>query len=321
MRVYRAHSASISNISISPFPPPLPNTAPEGFGKFVPQTLIKSSTAPATSITASPRKNRTTLAVPNNPVNAIYIATSSIDGNVCIQSLIDVKDVQLRSFGRPVQAVALSPEYKYDRMYISGGIAGNLILTIGGKTGINSTSTTAGTVAATASGWLGAIGLSGNVGKDTILHSGEGIISTIKWSLSGNYVVWINEQGVKIMRSNLHLNSADSDSAWKRIGHIDRPDDQNWGEMASAWKARVEWIDSKSLQTNQMEKSNEIPEIISASSSIINSKKKPIANAERLLIGWGGTIWIVDIHHEGPFDGTKSNTRNSPSGRPEIVKM
>ena len=66
--------------------------------------------------------------MPNTPSNQIYIASASIDGHVCVSSLVDPKDVTLRNFARPVQAVALSPDYKNDRSYLSGGLAGELIL-------------------------------------------------------------------------------------------------------------------------------------------------------------------------------------------------
>ncbi|TQS39260.1 hypothetical protein Golomagni_00219 [Golovinomyces magnicellulatus] len=321
LRVYHAHSATISSISISPFAPPSPNTVTEGISRFSSQIPKRSVPTFSDDLNASPKKNRTISVLPNIPSNAIYIATSSIDGNVCVQSLIDVKDVQLRSFGRPVQAVSLSPEYKTDKTYISGGSSGNLVLTVGGKAGTTSTSNTVGT-AAIASGWLGAIGLSGNTGKDTILHSGEGIISTIKWSLSGKYVVWINEHGVKIMRSNLHLDSVDSEFAWKRIGHIDRPDDNNSEEMASVWKARVEWINLDTLCANEEDNIGETK--ISSPSGTTKTKSQKSqrdTNLEKLLVGWGGTIWILNIHPEGPLTDVRSDARSRSICRPEITKI
>ena len=162
---------------------------------------------------------------------------------------MDPKDVTLRNFARPVQAVALSPEYKSDRSYLSGGLAGELILTVGGQAGVRSNANTSHAAAA-AQGWLGAIGLGGNSGKDTVLHSGEGIISTIKWSLSGKYVAWANEYGIRIIRSNIHLHSADAESAWKTVGFIEKPNRRIWEEMASVWKARLEWIDDGWLESD-----------------------------------------------------------------------
>jgi hypothetical protein len=257
--------------------------------------------------------------VANTPSNAIYIATSSIDGNVCVASLVDIKDVQLRNFARPVQAVAVSPDFKNDRTYISGGLAGNLVLTVGGRSGTSSTSTTTGTAAAAASGWLGSLGLSSNTGRDTVLHSGEGAISTIKWSLSGKYVVWINEQGIKIMRSNLHLESADAESAWKRIAHVDRPQEDGWEEMAGVWKGRAEWIDEKGLENDDDDKTREE----GLSSSGTARLKQQVANAnkriEKLVVGWGGTVWIINVHPGGVGIGKNAGERTV--GRGEIIKM
>lgn len=231
-------------------------------------------------------------------------------------SLVDVKDNQLRDFARPVQAVALSPDYKNDRTYISGGLAGNLVLTVGGRSG--ETSTTTGTAAASASGWLGAIGLGSNTGKDTVLHSGEGTISTIKWSLSGKYVVWINEQGIKIMRSNLHLESADAESAWKRIAHVDRPQEAGWEEMAGVWKGRAEWIDEKNLETDEDDKARESTAVSSAKAKLKQQALVSTRN-EKLLVGWGGTVWIINVHPGGVGVGKHAGERTV--GRAEILKM
>lgn len=234
-------------------------------------------------------------------------------------SLVDVKDVQLRNFARPVQAVGLSPEYKSDRTYISGGLAGNLVLTVGGRAGTSSNSTTTGSASATAAGWLGTIGLGGNDGKDTILHSGEGPISTISWSLTGKYIVWINEKGVKIMRSNLHLESADSESAWKRIGHVDPPEEEGWEEMAGVWKGRVEWVDEKNLETDDDDKIREISAPTPATAKLKQQSSKSSKRIEKLLIGWGGTIWIINVHPGGT--GVGKNVGERSVGRAEKIKM
>jgi hypothetical protein len=233
--------------------------------------------------------------------------------------LVDVKDVQLRNFARPVQAVALSPDYKNDRTYISGGLAGNLVLTVGGRAGTSSTSTTTGTAAATASGWLGTIGLGTNAGRDTVIHSGEGTISSVKWSLSGKYVAWVTEHGVKIMRSHLQLESIDAEAAWKRIGHIDRPDDDGWEEMAGVWKARVEWIDEKTLETDEDDKVRESSTTFPATANLKQQATKSSKRIEKLLIGWGGTIWIVNVHPGGTGVGKRVGERSV--GKPEIIKM
>lgn len=233
-----------------------------------------------------------------------------MDGNVCVQSLLDFKDVQLRSFGRPVQCVALSPNYKADRMYISGGLAGHLVLTTGGQPG-RSTSTTTGTAAAAAAGWLGSVGLAGNAAKDTILHSGEGTISCVRWSLSGKFVMWLNEHGIKIMRTSLHLESPSSeDDAWTRIGHIDRPQTEEWETMASVWKGRAEWIDENSLEVDSLR--------TTTGGEVAKEVNQTHVDSERLLIGWGETIWIVHVHSG---DQRGAHVSGKSAGRAEIVKM
>ncbi|KAH6654529.1 WD domain-containing protein [Truncatella angustata] len=320
LRNYHAHSASVTTVSISPFPPPLP---PTSLQSAVAARAVSQSTSQKPSsvhsrkptATDSPRKPREPDALPNIPSNNIYVGTSSMDGNVCVQSLMDMKDVSLRNFARPVQAVALSPDYKNDRTYLSGGTAGSLILTVNPPQG-RSTSTTIGTAAAAASGWLGSMGLGTNTGKDTVLHSGEGIISTIKWSLSGKYVVWLNEHGIKIMRSKLQLESADAEDAWKRIGHIDRPQTDEWEEMAGVWKGRAEWIDEQAIETDEDGKA---PEPVSEPSpATVKKTTRRGKNYERLLVGWGGTIWIIHVHPGGV--GVGRNVGEKSIGKAEIAK-
>ncbi len=217
----------------------------------------------------------------------------------------------MRNFGRPIQAVALSPEYKYDHNYLSGGQAGSLVLTSGGQSGKSAIANLGG-AAATAQGWLGAVGLGSNTGTDKVLHSGEGVISTIKWSLSGKYVLWVNEHGIKIMRSNLQLETADSAFEWKRFSHIDRPSRQGWDDMAGVWKARAEWIDRDNLEIDDESKSDMSP-----------SNGKPSASTkatiEEAVIGWGDTIWLIRVHADSV--GTGKDIGERKIGRAEVINM
>ncbi|KAL9110375.1 MAG: hypothetical protein Q9227_005106 [Pyrenula ochraceoflavens] len=315
LRVYSAHTAGVSSISISPFPPPLPSVRAENTQKVTVPTSEKSTSVSQDSPNSkqSPRQ----LPIPPIPSNQIYIGTSSIDGNVCVQSLIDPKDVLLRNFGRPVQAVALSPEYKADRNYLSGGVAGSLILTSGGQIG-RSAHANVGSAAAVASGWLGSIGVGANTGSDKVLHSGEGAISTIKWSLSGKYVVWVNEYGIKIMRSNLRLESADSGFEWKRMSHIDRPSSAGWEEMAAVWKARAEWIDRDNVESDDdpLPRSDPLFDTngdTQTSAKTISERNK----AEEALVGWGGTIWLIRVQPGGA--GSGKNVGERSIGRVEVI--
>ncbi|KAI9807969.1 MAG: hypothetical protein M1825_005276 [Sarcosagium campestre] len=318
LRVYHAHSASVTAVSISPFPPPIPSGKPDAVNRIVSQanqSSQKSSSSKAGASASSSKSPSHQPPPPPTPSNSIHIATSSIDGNVCIASLVDPKDVLLRNFARPVQSVAISPEFKTDRTYISGGLAGKLILTSGGRAGTSSTASSGGGAAA-AAGWLGSMGLGSNTAKDTVLHSGEGSISTIKWSLSGKYVVWINEKGIKIMRSNLHLDSADVDYAWKRIAHVDHPYGEKWDEMSSVWKARAEWIKDTGLETGLGQPqehprtdngpSNE--DIFTAPNKVL--PKSGIKKPEILAVGWGNTAWIIHVHPGGPGTGKEAGERS-----------
>ncbi|KAI0909593.1 hypothetical protein F4823DRAFT_594039 [Ustulina deusta] len=320
---YHAHDASITSISLSPYPPPAlpPTLKPEAVARATAQAVSRPSSQQTDSSPArQPRKMRELPQIPNLPSNNIFIASSSMDGLVRVQSLVDLKDYQLRNFARPVQAVAVSPEYKSDRTYISGGRAGNLVLTIGAPQG-RSTSTTVGTAAAAASGWLGSMGLGNNTGKDTILHSGEGAISTIKWSLSGKYFVWLNEHGMKIMRTKMYLEGADAEDAWKRIGHIDRPQTDEWEEMAGFWEGRAEWIDDQAIGSGDDEaKEGSLPATLSpAAARLALQARNYDKTIERLIVGWGGTIWIIHVH-PGNVNSIKNDTQRS-AGRAEIAKI
>ncbi|KAF1808378.1 hypothetical protein P152DRAFT_477408 [Eremomyces bilateralis CBS 781.70] len=298
LRHYRAHTASITSVSVSPFPPPLPSARSEAATKprvTSPESRRSAPMAPPTSSPRTPRHAQ----IPTTPSNSIYIATASIDGHVCVQSLVDPKDVMLRNFARPIQAVALSPEYKSDRSFVSGGLAGQLILTSGGRLGASSNANT-NSAAAAASGWLGSLGIGSNPGKDAVLHSGEGSISTIKWSLSGKFVVWINEHGIKIMRTNLKLDSLDSERAWKTIGHIDRPKHGNWEDLGGGWKGRADWVN-----TDWLESDEEGP--------VVQNGTNAKHSVEKLVVGWGDTAWVLLVKSERAGVGKDAGERFSGS--------
>jgi hypothetical protein len=200
---------------------------------------------------------------------------------------------------------------------VSGGLAGNLILTVGGRTGVKENANT-NSAAAAASGWLGSMGIGSNTGKDTVLHSGEGIISSIKWSLSGKFVAWVNEQGIKVMRSNLKLDGADPDYAWKRIAHIDRPNRKHWDEMAGVWKARVDWIDERCLETDEDEPTathtNGTTSSSAASEALKLTKGLPKRKRiEKLVVGWGDSAWVLHVSPENTAKGKDASERNGGS--------
>lgn len=95
-----------------------------------------------------------------------FIATASMDGKISIVQLAGGNDVFILDLKRPMMAVAMEPLYHKHpnkRLFISGGLAGNLTLH--------------------EKGWLG--------NKETILHSDEGSIWSAEWK--NNLVVWAND--------------------------------------------------------------------------------------------------------------------------------
>lgn len=235
---------------------------------------------------------------------------------------MDRKDVIKRNFSRPVQSVALSPDYKNDRTFLSGGLAGSLILTVGGEVGASSNANT-NSAAAAASGWLGSIGLGSSTGKDSVLHSGEGMVGAIKWSLSGKFVIWVNEQGMWIMRSNLKLESADSEFAWRRIGHVDKPNRRIWEDMAGVWKPRIEWVDDQNLEQDE-EITSVVPETKETGKPTQGQNKNGTKTTikkkfEKVVVGWGDTAWVIHVIPGGTGVGKHAGERTA--GSADIINM
>lgn len=295
LRVYRPHSASVTSISISPFPSARPNNAQshDTHSTSSPMEfpgLRRAPTLASTSPSLSPFTARSQRSSPSSQSSSpVYIASSSVDGNVCVVSLTDPKDIILRNFGRPVQTVALSPNYRQDRTFLSGGLAGSLIVTVGGRVGAKSNATILEHAVTNPSTWLGSLGLTtgNNIGSDSVLHGGEGLINAVKWSLSGRFVAWVNEEGIKIMRSNMHLDAADAELAWTRIGHIDRPTGAAWDEMAGVWKARAQWLCPDFLELDDDE--------VAYPPGVSHAPATPSSEPEKLVVGWGSTIWFINV--------------------------
>ncbi len=86
------------------------------------------------------------------------------------------------------QAVAIDPEFSKSkkRQFVTGGLAGELVLNKKGLFGSNS---------------------------KTVLHSGEGPILTIQWRTL--FIAWANDVGVKLYDTSTN----------QRISYIDRPVD------------------------------------------------------------------------------------------------
>jgi len=98
-----------------------------------------------------------------------YVGSCSDDGTVVVTGLYTDEQSKY-DYGRPIKTVALDPDYavKKSRQFVSGGMAGNLVLN--------------------SKGWLGS--------RDHVLHSGEGTIHAVKWC--GSLIAWANDAGVKM---------------------------------------------------------------------------------------------------------------------------
>mmetsp|Transcript_19730 Transcript_19730/g.37590 ORF Transcript_19730/g.37590 Transcript_19730/m.37590 type:complete len:920 (-) Transcript_19730:193-2952(-) len=113
-----------------------------------------------------------------------FVGSSSDDGSVAVTGLCSEEQFTYQ-YGDPVKTLALDPEYavKKSRSFVSGGVAGNLILN--------------------SKGWLG--------NRDHVLHSGEGGLHAVRWR--GSLIAWANDAGVKMYDSAAHV----------RVAHIPRP--------------------------------------------------------------------------------------------------
>ena len=58
-----------------------------------------------------------------------YFATGSIDGTVVIGSIEDAQDISGFDFKRPIHAVVLDKNYASTKTFVSGGMAGDVVLT------------------------------------------------------------------------------------------------------------------------------------------------------------------------------------------------
>lgn len=100
-------------------------------------------------------------------LNAIYLSLSLFlgIGEIALQSLGPTAEAHVFDLRRPMCCVALEPRFgkRNTRQFVSGGMAGQLVLH--------------------EKGWLGQ--------KDIVIHSGEGPIWTVKWR--GTLIAWAND--------------------------------------------------------------------------------------------------------------------------------
>ena len=101
-----------------------------------------------------------------------YFATGSIDGTVVIGSIEDAQDISGFDFKRPIHAVVLDKNYASTKTFVSGGMAGDVVLT--------------------QRNWLGNR-------TDTILEKNNGAIVGIY--TVDDVIFWMNDNGITFYSS------------------------------------------------------------------------------------------------------------------------
>lgn len=121
------------------------------------------------------------------------------------------------------------------------------------------------------------------------------------------------------MRTNLFLESTDSDLAWKRIGFVGKPNRRVWQDMAALWKARVEWIDDDSLESdddaimslNDHRDHSKTETTLPHHRRHKSGKEAKVEKVEKLVVGWGDAAWIINVM-PGEVFGTGKTGERSP---------
>lgn len=220
-----------------------------------------------------------------------FIATASMDGKISIVQLAGGNDVFILDLKRPMMAVAMEPLYHKHpnkRLFISGGLAGNLTLH--------------------EKGWLG--------NKETILHSDEGSIWSAEWK--NNLVVWANDTGIRIIDINTH----------QKIAYIPRRADEPRADLYRchfSWSAPekllVGWADTiRVLSIKENPNPSHIPRGListsSASSSNLSVKVDMVFQVDCIISGicaWeaqGSPDIAILAHTSEPDESDRDTSTN-----------
>ena len=141
--------------------------ASETFFAFATHNGVIHLTKPDFTLIRSYRAHRASIL--GLATDGTYLASASIDGTVVIGSVLEAEDISASNFKRPVHSVALDPNYKSSKTFISGGMAGDVILS--------------------ERGWLGNR-------SDTILQKSDDPVIAIYW-IDG-LIIWMNDSGINI---------------------------------------------------------------------------------------------------------------------------
>lgn len=116
--------------------------------------------------------------------DGFYVGSASMDGTVVIGSVADVKDISASDFHRPVHTLALDPNYKSSKVFISGGMAGDVILS--------------------ERNWLGSR-------SDTVIQHSDDPVTSVYWIDS--LIICMDESGINVYGQHSR----------EKLLHIDRP--------------------------------------------------------------------------------------------------
>lgn len=163
--------------------------------------------------------------------NDEFVATASIDGTTVISSILDPSDLAQASYRRPVHALALHPDYRDHRCYISGGTAGQVILS--------------------EKGWL-------KSRSDKILAQTQSTILAIAWPTPSR-LLWCNEDGITVFDPEMSIVV----NRISRSPHSPRADlfrprisSYGFGQAIVAWHKTISLIN---LETGKLDRSFDCP--------------------------------------------------------------
>ncbi len=89
--------------------------------------------------------------------------------------------------------------------------------------------------------------------------------------------------------------------------------------MAGVWKGRAEWIDEQAVDSDDDGRELQPGPSSPAAEKLKQQQHMNSKKIEKLLVGWGGTIWIIHVHPGGV--GVGKNAGEWSIGRAETVRM
>ncbi|GAA6004052.1 Vps41p [Rhodotorula paludigena] len=223
-----------------------------------------------------------------------FVASASMDGRVAIQSLT-TPEAHIFDMQRPMRCVALEPLYgkRNTRQFVSGGMAGTLVLS--------------------EKGWLGQ--------KDVTLFSGEGPIWAVEWR--GTFIAWASDAGVRIYDT----------ATGQRITYISRSEDSPRADLFKCnlhWRddrtLLIAWADViKVAAVKDRESKRAVPGLPSATELFV--EVVAIFQVDCMIsgiapYGTNGDLLVLAYTTEDDYDDEATEDRNQQQrkagSRPEL---